>query len=177
MQLSCTYGTEEQHAVIAHCHCHRKKSMLTTRVVNSAYRPDKGKKAAGVGRLAKVAFDEVLGGSSGYGWNMPSPFTVPQTPTLRLVAAGILLMVLTKSTSHLRNAQSTCSTLHVVQTGSRLADNNQSRYYSSLPQLRLLAGALCNLTAAQVIVYFFMSVSDLSRTECVLVKQGFITVY
>jgi len=54
--------------------------MLTTRAVNSAYRPDKGKKAAGVGRLAKVALDEVLGGNSGYGWNMPSPFTAPQKP-------------------------------------------------------------------------------------------------
>lgn len=45
----------------------QKNSMLTLPIVNRASRPDKGKKAAGVGRLAKVAFDEVLGGSSGYG--------------------------------------------------------------------------------------------------------------
>jgi len=57
-------------------------------LIKRAYRPDKGKKAAGVGRLAKVAFDEVLGGSSGYGWNRPSPFTAPHRPTLRLVAAA-----------------------------------------------------------------------------------------
>jgi hypothetical protein len=45
----------------------QNNNMLNNRVVDGAYRPDKGKKAAGVGRLAKVALDDVLGGSSGYG--------------------------------------------------------------------------------------------------------------
>ncbi|KAA6427452.1 MAG: hypothetical protein FRX49_02115 [Trebouxia sp. A1-2] len=66
VEVDCWHQAKRHFSKVILQRCYRTTACShTTRVVNSAHRPDKGKKAAGVGRLAKVPLDEVLGGSSG----------------------------------------------------------------------------------------------------------------